>query len=241
MSDVPSPIDANMNRNTNGQTFWATSMNGTVHEKISNVTAATTLRLPRSAHTATGRPHAIWATPPTKATAPSPVSLSRNDRWMSGASVPMAFENVPGMRAAMVSRTSGATPNFWRTPHNRGGLPVPVPGTRSRSATASRSRLLLTASTSSSSGTVKSKSGACPPGSPTRPLSGCSPATLVPDVRVRSGGPQPNWLGRGRRARPDPPLRPARRTGRPGRDRARPRRRPGRAGRPTSPRRLPGR
>ena len=80
-----------MNRNTNGHTLWAASMNGTVQEKISRVTAATTLRLPRSAHTATGRPQAIWDTPPTKATAPRPVSLRWNERWMSGARVPMAL------------------------------------------------------------------------------------------------------------------------------------------------------
>ncbi len=86
-----------MNRKTNGHTFWANSMSGTMHEKISRVTAATTLRLPRSAHTATGSPQAIWDTPPTKATAPRPASLRWNERWMSGASVPMPLEKVPGI------------------------------------------------------------------------------------------------------------------------------------------------
>ena len=52
------------------------------------------LRLPRSANTATGIPQAIWATAPTKITAPSPASLRWNDFWISGPRMPMPLPMV---------------------------------------------------------------------------------------------------------------------------------------------------
>ena len=158
----PARSTASMNRNTNGHTLWAVSMNGTVHEKISSVTAATTLRLPRSAHTATGRPqrdlgHAADEGHRAEAGVaqverPLDVGGQRADGVREGA----------GISAASVSRTRGATPYFCSTPHRRRRLARRRCPARARGRPPPRGRgCWLTASTSSSSGTVKSKSGAC--------------------------------------------------------------------------------
>ena len=138
------------------QTFRVRAMSGANAAKMSKVTAATTLRLPRSAATATGSPQPIWATAAAKVRAPRPASLRWNDLSMSGPSSPIPLLKVPVTREASVNRPRGATPCLRSTPVIDGGFPSPVPGTSSMPATASRSRCWLTASLRSSSGTVNS-------------------------------------------------------------------------------------
>ncbi len=147
-------------------------MSGTVAEKMSSVTAATFLRLPRSANTATGIPQPIWATAPTKITAPNPASLRWNEVLISGPTTPMPLTMVSVTVAASVSRIRGENPYSRRTPMSGGGLPSPVPGMSATSATAALSRLLATASASSSSGTTKLKRGCSPSNIACSPTSG---------------------------------------------------------------------
>ena len=76
--------------------------------KISRATAATTLRLPRSAHSASGTAHRSWDTWAMKATAPSDALDMWNDVSRLCPMRAMPLPKVPGTSAAAVSRTSGA-------------------------------------------------------------------------------------------------------------------------------------
>ena len=78
--------------------------------KKSRATAATTLRLPRSASTARGTAHSSWATWATKATAARAVLWMWNEcsRFLPMMAMPLL--KVPGTMAAPVSRISGAHP-----------------------------------------------------------------------------------------------------------------------------------
>ena len=77
-------------------------MRGITAEKTSRVIAATFLRLPRSANTATGIPQAIWAMAPAKITAPRPAALRWNELLISGPITPMPFTMVSVTMAAPV-------------------------------------------------------------------------------------------------------------------------------------------
>ena len=76
--------------------------------KINRATPATTLRLPRSAHRASGTAQRSWETCATKATAPR----AALDMWKDTSRLwPMRlipFPKVPGINAAAVMSTSGA-------------------------------------------------------------------------------------------------------------------------------------
>ena len=76
--------------------------------KMRSATAATTLRLPRSAHSARGTAHKSCDTWAMKATAPSDAL----DMWKEISRFRpirlMPLPKVPGTSAAAVSRTSGA-------------------------------------------------------------------------------------------------------------------------------------
>ena len=76
--------------------------------KMSSATAATVLRLPRSAHRASGTAHINWDTWATKATAPSDALDMWNETCRLWPMSEMPLVNVPGIRAAPVNRTSGA-------------------------------------------------------------------------------------------------------------------------------------
>ena len=67
-----------------------------------------TLRLPRSAATAWGSPHAIWATAATNVSAPSPASSRWNEVSMFGPRIPRPLPTMSGMKAAIPNRMSGA-------------------------------------------------------------------------------------------------------------------------------------
>ncbi len=147
-------------------------MSGMVAEKTNSVMAATFLRLPRSAKTATGMPQPIWATAPAKITAPMPTPLRWKELLMLGERMPMPLTMVSVTMADTVSRTSGENPPSRRMPMSGGGLPSPVPGMSATSATAALSRLLLTAAARSSSGTTKLKRGFSPSNIACSPTSG---------------------------------------------------------------------
>ena len=76
--------------------------------KINKATPATTLRLPRSAHSASGTAQSSWETWATKATAPR----AALDMWKDTSRLCpmrlMPFPKVPGITAATVISTSGA-------------------------------------------------------------------------------------------------------------------------------------
>ena len=139
-------------------TLGAMAMRGANTEKVSRATPATTLRLPRSAHTARGTAHRSWATEATKVTAPRAASWMWNECSRLVPMMAMPFWKLLGTSAAAVSRTRGAKPWLRRIPTRGGGLPSPVPGITPMSATTSGSWLLATTSSSSSSGTAKSNS-----------------------------------------------------------------------------------
>ena len=76
--------------------------------KMSRATAATILRLPRSAHRASGTAHSSWDTWATKATAPER-GIGHVERDLQVvADEAMPLPKVPGIMAAPVIRTSGA-------------------------------------------------------------------------------------------------------------------------------------
>ena len=77
-------------------------------EKTSRATAATTLRLPRSAHSASGTAHSSWATAATKVTAPRAASWMWKECSRLLPMSEMPLPKVSGTMAAAVSSTSGA-------------------------------------------------------------------------------------------------------------------------------------
>ena len=156
---TPVPTEAARYKNANHQTFGEMAMRLPNPAKIKRDTPATTLRLPRSAHSASGTAHKSCETWAMKATAPSAAFDMWNDVSRSRPTRLMPLPNVPGTSAAAVMRTSGAYPDVRRMPTRGGGFPSPVPGMTARSATTSGSFTLVTASRSKSSGTAKSKSG----------------------------------------------------------------------------------
>src|ERR1700722_5550645 len=102
---TPVPTDAARYKKANHQTFGEMAIKAPKTEKISRATAATTLRLPRSAHTASGTAHRSWDTWAMKATAPSDAL----DMWKAILRLLpmrlMPLPKVPGTRAAAVRST----------------------------------------------------------------------------------------------------------------------------------------
>ena len=156
---TPVPTEAARYRKANAQTLGEIAIRLPNPAKMSRAMAATTLRLPRSAHTASGTAHSSWDTWAMNATAPSDAFDMWNDVWRLFPISVMPLPKVPGTIAAAVINTRGAYPEVLRMPISGGGLPSPVPGMTSRSATTSGSLTCDTASRSRSSGTANSNSG----------------------------------------------------------------------------------
>ena len=68
---TPVPTEAAMYRKANHQTFGDSAIRLPKQAKMRSATAATTLRLPRSANTASGTAQSSWDTWAMNATAPS--------------------------------------------------------------------------------------------------------------------------------------------------------------------------
>ena len=90
--------------------------------------AATFLRLPRSANTATGMPQPIWATAPTKITAPRPASLRWKDALDLGAQDPDAVDDGVGDHGRHREQDQGREPVLAQDAHQRGRLALAGPG-----------------------------------------------------------------------------------------------------------------
>ena len=105
---TPVPTDAARYRKANHQTLGEIAIRAPKPAKTSRATPATSLRLPRSAHSASGTAHRSWETWAMKATAPSEAFDMWNDvsRFLPMSEMPLP--NVPGTSAAAVMRTSGA-------------------------------------------------------------------------------------------------------------------------------------
>ena len=103
-------------------------MSGAKMAKTSRATPATTLRLPRSAHRASGTAHNSWATEPTKATAPRAAS------WMWKACsrlVPMMampLPKLPGHEGRRRQQHQGGEAAAPEDPDQRWGLALPGAG-----------------------------------------------------------------------------------------------------------------
>src|SRR6516162_10173600 len=156
---TPVPTDAARYKNANAHTLGEIAISAPNPAKMSSATPATSLRLPRSAHTARGTAHKSCDTCAMKATAPSDALDMWNDVWRLCPISVIPLPKVPGTSAAAVIRTSGAYPDDLRMPTSGGGLPSPVPGMTATSATTSGSLTCVTASRKRSSGTAKSNSG----------------------------------------------------------------------------------
>ncbi len=105
---TPVPTEAARYKNANHQTLGESAMRAPKPAKISSATAATTLRLPRSAHSARGTAHNSCETCATNATAPSEAFDMWNDVSRFRPMMAMPLPKVPGTIAAAVRRTSGA-------------------------------------------------------------------------------------------------------------------------------------
>ncbi len=105
---TPVPTDAARYRKANHQTLGDRAIRPPNTAKISRATAATTLRLPRSAQTARGTAQRSWDTWAMKATAPKDALDMWNEvsRFLPMRAIPLP--NVPGTSAAAVRRTRGA-------------------------------------------------------------------------------------------------------------------------------------
>ena len=175
-----------MYKKANHHTLGEMAISAPNPANTSSATAATTLRLPRSAHTARGTAHRSWDTWAMKATAPSDAFDMWNDVSRLRPIRVMPFPNVPGTSAAAVMSTRGAQPDWLRIPTSGGGLPSPVPGITAKSATTLVSLTWATASCRRSSGTAKSNNGASGTGRDSIPDTGVSPGSgglSLPDRR----------------------------------------------------------
>ncbi len=105
---TPVPMEAARYRKANAQTLGEIAIRLPKAAKTSRAMAATFLRLPRSAHTASGTAHRSWDTWAMKATAPSEALDMWNEvsRFLPMRAIPLP--KVPGTRAAAVRRTRGA-------------------------------------------------------------------------------------------------------------------------------------
>ena len=105
---TPVPTEAARYRKANHHTLGEMAMRAPKPAKTSSATAATTLRLPRSAHSASGTAQSSWDTWAMKATAPSDALDMWKDvsRFLPTRAIPLP--KVPGTNAAAVRRTSGA-------------------------------------------------------------------------------------------------------------------------------------
>src|SRR6516165_1659761 len=120
---TPVPTDAARYKNAKAHTLGEIAMSAPNPAKINRATPATTLRLPRSAHTASGTAHNSWDTCAMKATAPRDAFDMWKDVWRSWPTRVMPLPKVPGTNAAAVMRTSGANPDVRRMPRSGGGFP----------------------------------------------------------------------------------------------------------------------
>ena len=105
---TPVPTEAARYRKANAQTLGEIAIRLPKPAKMSRATAATTLRLPRSAHTASGTAHSSCDTWAMKATAPSDALDMWNDVLRLCPMRLMPLPKVPGTSAAAVRRTRGA-------------------------------------------------------------------------------------------------------------------------------------
>ena len=105
---TPVPTEAARYKKANHHTLGDQAMRAPNPAKMSRATAATTLRLPRSAHTARGTAQRSCDTWAMKATAPRDALDMWNDvsRFLPMRLIPLP--KVPGTRAAAVSSTRGA-------------------------------------------------------------------------------------------------------------------------------------
>ena len=105
---TPVPTEAARYKKANHQTLGESAIRLPNPAKTSRATPATSLRLPRSAHRASGTAHRSWDTWAMNATAPSAALDMWNEvsRFLPMSAMPLP--KVPGTSAAAVSRTSGA-------------------------------------------------------------------------------------------------------------------------------------
>src|SRR5580704_11679378 len=105
---TPVPTEAARYKKANHQTLGEIAIRAPNTAKIRRATPATSLRLPRSAHTASGTAQSSWDTWAMKATAPSDAFDMWNESWRFLPIRLIPLPKVPGTRAAAVSSTRGA-------------------------------------------------------------------------------------------------------------------------------------
>ena len=137
-------------------TFGAKAINGAKTEKMSSATAATTLRLPRSAQRARGTAQSSWATYRDEGHRAEGGIVDVERVLEVVADEDDAVPEAPGHERRGGEQHQWGRPVLAEDPDERRRFPSPVPGITSRAATASGVRLFETTSFNSSSGTAKS-------------------------------------------------------------------------------------